>query len=167
MAFDGADNLFFADSGANLIRKVAVDGSLSTVAGTGAAGFVDGPVAQAQFNAPKGIAFDSAGAIYVADPNNNRIRKIGTDGAVSTYAGTGVQFGPLGDGGPATLASITNPTDVAVDGAGNLLVVDQSGERLRRITPGGSSRLWQETAGPSLPAMEDRRNRRRSGFPMA
>jgi sugar lactone lactonase YvrE len=108
------------------------------VAGTGSRGFAGdgGPAVSALLNAPAGVAVDLAGNIYIADTGNQRIRRVRTDGNISTIAGAGAQ-GFSGDGGAATGAAFSAPTALAFDAAGNLLVVDSNNHRVRRIsTPG-------------------------------
>lgn len=136
VAFDAVGNLYVADSANHRVRKVdKKTGKISTVAGTGAAGFSgDGRVGWgASLRYPEGLAFDASGNLYIADSQNDRIRRVraGT-GVIETYAGTG-QCGSSGDGGPAREASICYPMAVAIDQAGNLLVADSGGNRVRRI----------------------------------
>jgi uncharacterized protein (TIGR03437 family) len=135
---DQAGNLFIADQFNNRIRKVASDGTISTVAGTGVAGFAGdgGPAINAQINTPTGIRGDSSGNLYIADVGNQRIRKVDSSGVITTFAGNGNK-GYGGDGGPAIDASFYNAVRVAIDPSGNVLVADQSDHRIRRITPAG------------------------------
>ena len=138
VAVDTAGNLFIADSNNERIRKVTPEGVISTVAGTGARGFGGdgGPATSAQFYTPRGIAVDTTGNLFIADINNNRIRKVTPGGVISTVAGNGVRgFG--GDGGPATSALLNFPLGVAVDTAGYLFIADSDNNRIRRVTPGG------------------------------
>ncbi|WP_032793963.1 NHL domain-containing protein, partial [Streptomyces sp. W007] len=111
---------------------------ISTVAGTGAAGFKgDGePAVSAQLNRPYGIAVDSLGTLYFSDYNNHRIRRITTDGKISTIAGSGAGYS--GDNGPAASARLNCPREVAVDGAGTLYVTDAANHRVRKITADGT-----------------------------
>jgi trimeric autotransporter adhesin len=132
---DSAGNLYIADLGNNRIRKVTATGIITTVAGTGAAGFSgDGAAATAaQLNSPSRVAVDSAGNLYIADASNNRIRKVtAATGFISTIAGTGVN-GFSGDGGAATSAQIGNARGVTVDSAGNIYVADNDNNRIRKI----------------------------------
>jgi uncharacterized protein (TIGR03437 family) len=139
IAADGAGNLFIADTGDNRIRKVTPAGTISTVAGNGTSGFGGdgGPATSAELNNPISVAVDVAGNLFIADFENNRIRKVTPAGTISTVAGNGIQgFG--GDGGPATSAELNYPGDVAVDGAGNLFIVDWGNNRIRKVTPAGA-----------------------------
>jgi trimeric autotransporter adhesin len=135
---DFAGNLFIADQFNHRIRKIAPDGTISTIAGTGTPGYSGdgGPAANAQINTPTGIRADDAGNLYIADVGNQRIRKVDASGMITTLAGNGNK-GYGGDGGPAIDASFYNPVRVAVDPSGNVLVADQSDHRIRRITPAG------------------------------
>ncbi len=138
IAVDGDGNVYVADSGNNRIRKITPDGRVSTLAGSGSPGagdFADGPGASARFNAPRGIAVDTAGNIYVADTLNQRIRKITPDGVVSTLAGAGDQG--TADGSTST-ARFSNPDGIAVDGSGNIYVTDNASFRVREVTAGGA-----------------------------
>jgi sugar lactone lactonase YvrE len=119
---DNAGNVYVADTDNHLIRKISPSGDVSTLAGSDAAGYADGSGAKAQFFFPKGVAVDIAGNVYVADSENNRIRKISTSGDVSTLAGSGageLDGGGYADGSGAE-AEFWEPNDVAVDGAGNV-----------------------------------------------
>jgi hypothetical protein len=127
---DAAGNLYVSDSTNHRIRKISSTGNVTTLAGTGVAGFADGPGASAQFNEPRGIAVDGNGVVYVADELNNRIRKIDAQGNVSTLAGNGVAG--FADG-PAATAEFDAPAGVAVDGSGTVYVGDTSGDRIRVI----------------------------------
>jgi hypothetical protein len=126
-AVDAAGNLYIADSGNNRIRKVtASTGIITTIAGTGTAGYVaDGVVAtSAELNDPSSVAVDAAGNIFIGDSVNYRIRKVtASTGIITTVAGNGVN-GYTGDGGAATNADLRGPAEVAVDAAGNLYFAD-------------------------------------------
>jgi uncharacterized protein (TIGR03437 family) len=135
---DSGGNLYISDSGNHTIRKIALSGVITTVAGTGIAGYSGdgGPAAGAQFNTPLGIAMDAGGNLYVADCHNQRIRKISSGGAITTVAGNG-SWGYSGDGGPAVGAKLACPHGVAVDAAGNIYIGDTEINRVRKVTPGG------------------------------
>ena len=115
-------DFYFIDRANNRIRKIDTKGIISTIAGTGVAGFSgDGGVAKAaQLQQPYGIVFDSKGDMYITDSFNNRIRKIDTKGIISTIAGTGVA-GFSGDGGAATAAQLNEPTSITIDSKDNML----------------------------------------------
>jgi trimeric autotransporter adhesin len=138
MAIDAAGNIYFADRASNRIRRIAANGVLSTVAGTGTYGFGGdgGPATQAMLANPFGIALDRQGNLYIADSDNNRVRRVASNGTISTVAGNGNQaFG--GDGGAATSASLSFPSGVAVDAAGNLYIADMFHNRVRRVAVNG------------------------------
>jgi poly(3-hydroxybutyrate) depolymerase len=138
LAVDADGNLYIADSENHRIRKVDAAGTVTTFAGTGAAGFSGegGPAAAAQLQAPWGLAVDSAGNLYIADTGNHRVRKVAPDGTISTVAGTGTR-GFSGDGGKAAAAQLNQPCGVAVDSRGNLFVVDRLNYRVRQVGPDG------------------------------
>jgi uncharacterized protein (TIGR03437 family) len=137
---DAAGNLYIADTSNHRIRKVGTDGNISTFAGTGNAASTGdgGPAASAALNTPEGLAIDNSGNIYVADTSGHRIRKIASDGTISTVAGNGTGgFG--GDGGPATQANLYYPKGIAVDPlSGNLYIADWLNSRIRVVTPNGN-----------------------------
>jgi sugar lactone lactonase YvrE len=137
VAVDGAGNLFIADTSNNRIRKVTVDGIITTVAGTGTRGFSGdgGPATSAQLSVPEGVAVDGAGNLFIAEFNNQRIRKVTAAGIITTVAGTGIS-GFSGDGGPATSARSSSANGVVVDGAGNLFIADGN-NRIRKVTAAG------------------------------
>src|SRR5260221_227401 len=107
VAVDGSGSFYVADSGNHRVRKVDPNGIISTVAGTGTAGFSGdtGLATTAQLNSPTGLAFDAAGNLYICDVLNARVRKVSPSGIITTVAGNGVQ-GFSGDGGPAVQASL-------------------------------------------------------------
>ena len=131
-------DLFVADSGNERIRRIDRSGTISTIAGTGVQGFSGdgGPALAAQFDGPRSIAGDDAGNLYVADDNNNRVRRIDPSGVVSTVAGTGTA-GFTGDGGQAKAAQLNHPRGVAVDSRGNVFFADSMNHRIRMIDPAG------------------------------
>ncbi|MEO7030473.1 MAG: Ig-like domain repeat protein [Acidobacteriaceae bacterium] len=134
--FDAGLNLYIADTGNNVVRIVsATTGEISTVAGTGVAGYNgDGiPSTTALLSSPWDVATSLDGSIFIADVGNNRVRKVDPSGNISTLAGTGPrQFS--GDGGLATAANLNAATAVALDLAGNLYIADSGNDRVRRIT---------------------------------
>ncbi len=127
-------DLYVADAGNHLIRRINAGGSVTTFAGSGTGGFADGTGAAAQFQFPVAIAVDGSGNFYVADFLNHSIRKITSAGVVTTLAGNGTS-GYVDATGAA--ARFNFPSGVAVDGAGNVYVADQLNHRIRRITPAG------------------------------
>jgi prepilin-type N-terminal cleavage/methylation domain-containing protein len=132
VAVDSAGTVYVADSRNQRIRKITSAGVVTTLAGSGTAGFLDGNGTSAQFNYPNGLAVDSTGTVYVADSNNNRIRKVSAAGVVTTLAGTGTAG--LVDGGSAQFSA---PRGVAVDSAGFVYVADTSNSAIRKISAGG------------------------------
>jgi sugar lactone lactonase YvrE len=139
IAFDGAGNLLVADSGNSRIRQITPSGVIATVAGNGLADFSGdgGPATSAALKAPRRVASDSAGNLFIADSGNNRIRKIAPSGVISTVAGSG-SGGFSGDGGPAPAAQLANPRDMAVTPDGNLFIADTGNRRVREVTSVGT-----------------------------
>ncbi len=139
VAVDSSGNLYIADTSNNRIRKVAAGGTITTVAGTGTAGFSgdNGPATSANLYNPTGVAVDGSGNLYIADRANQRIRKVAAGGTITTVAGNGTA-GFSGDNGPATSASLSNPYGVAVDSSGNLYIADSSNQRIRKVAAGGT-----------------------------
>ena len=139
MVLDKFGNMYISDGPNNVIRKVsAATGIITTIAGTGGAGsYGNGvPATTATFNNPYGIAVDTAGNVYIGDSYNNLVRKINASGIITTIAGTGA-VGFSGDGGPATAAKLSWPTDIAVDYAGNIFIADGDNNRIRVINTTG------------------------------
>jgi sugar lactone lactonase YvrE len=144
IAFDGAGNLYVADQGNNAIYKITSTGTVTVLAGDGTAGYADGVGSAARFYSPQGIAADAQGNVYVADRNNDRIRKITPAGVVTTFAGTGTAGAYVGDA--ATVAQFNRPVAVAVDAAGNnVYVADQGNYAIRKITAGNVTTLIGNT----------------------
>lgn len=131
IAIDSSGNFYVGDWGNHSIRKITPSGVVTTFAGTGSSGYTDGMGTTASFYGPRGIAVDSSDNVYVADAYNDVIRKITSDGEVTTYAGTGSEGF---DNGLGTEASFNTPTNVAVDGSGNVYVSDSGNESIRKIT---------------------------------
>src|SRR5438477_300514 len=149
VAADG--DVFIADSDNNRIRRVTPSGTISTVAGTGDAGFSGdgGPALAAHLSRPFGVAVDPSGTLYIADTDNNRIRRVSPDGVISTIAGNGVGgFG--GDGGAATAARLNVPYGVAYDRAGVLYIADSSNYRMRAVEPSGTISTVAGTGAEAL-----------------
>ena len=138
-------SLYVADFSNNRVRRVGPDGTITTVAGTGVGGFAGdgGPATQAQIGSPLGVAVESNGDLYIADYENNRIRRVRADGIITTVAGTGVG-GFAGDGGPAIQAKLNTPRDVAVGSDGSLYIADTDNRRVRRV---GSDGIITTVAG--------------------
>lgn len=130
--------LYFADTQANTIRKIAVDGIISTVVGTTDYAFAgdSGPATSASLKGPYDVVFGPDGRMFIADTSNARIRAVSTGGTISTFAGNGA-YAYSGDGGPATSASFKYPIALAIDSAGNLFVAEQLGNVIRKIDTNG------------------------------
>jgi sugar lactone lactonase YvrE len=134
LALTADGTLLIADTRNDVVRTLAPDGTIDTLAGTGEPGSLGdgGPAIDAQLDGPYGLAVASDGALYIADREGFRIRRIGEDGVITTVAGTG-QRGFTGDGGPATLATFGYLGRIALDPDDALLVADQSNSCVRRI----------------------------------
>jgi sugar lactone lactonase YvrE len=145
IAMDKLGNLYIADYGNSLIREVNTGGIISTIAGNGGNRFSGdgGPATLAEISGPQGVAVDASGNLYIADYGNDRIRMVNTSGVISTIAGNGFGVsvigggGYSGDGGAATNAELYNPTDVIIDGLGNIYINDGGNERIRVVNSGG------------------------------
>jgi serine/threonine-protein kinase len=122
-------------------------GNVTTLAGSGTASFADGPGASAMFRNPSSVAVDSLGNVYVADYNNNRIRKINSSGAVTTLAGSGT---PSFADGLGTNAQFSSPSGVAVDSSGTIYVADSNNHRIRKVTSGGAVTTLAGSGTPSF-----------------
>ena len=157
---DSAGNVYVADSYNEEIRKITPNGVVTTLAGVGHWGSQDGAGAAASFDGPQGVAVDSAGNVYVADMWNREIRKITSDGTVTTLAGAAGQSGSQDGTGAA--ASFDYPEGVAVDSAGNVYVADTYNHEIRKITPdgivstlAGTARQWGSQDGVGTAASFD------------
>jgi sugar lactone lactonase YvrE len=136
IVFDVTGNLYIAETGNHVIRKVDSAGNITTIAGTGAQGFSGdtGPATSATLDSPQGLVLDTKNNLYLADTHNHRIRKItATTGIITTIAGTGTQSFS-GDNALATSAQLNLPTAIALDTAGNLYLADTGNQRIRKIT---------------------------------
>lgn len=161
MALDSAGNLYFADAANHRVRKISTDGTITTVAGFGVAGFAgeSGPATAALLNSPMGVAVDPDDHLFIADTGNNRIREVLSDGRIGTYAGNG-NAGLFGDGGSPLDAAIHAPRAIAFDAAGNLYIADTLDHRVRKIdvstytidTVVGSGQGFGGDGGPAVNA---------------
>lgn len=162
VALDAWGNYYIADTGNQRIRKVDANGLINTVAGNGGAAYGgDGAAAtNAILNSPRGVAVDGVGNLYIADYGNNRIRKVDTNGIITTIAGTN-SSGFAGDGGLAFNAKLNAPQGVAVDATGNLFIADYGNNRVRRVdisgvitTIAGNGKSYQtiNDGGPAINA---------------
>jgi len=167
LAVSAAGRLLIADSENHAIREVDRQGTIRTIAGTGTRGFRgdNGPAVNAQLADPKGILFDAAGNLYIADTNNDRVRKVDSNGIITTVAGTGVRGG-AGDGGPARQAELSEPRTIAMGPAGELYIAEPKVHRIRKV---GANGIITRLAGTSVagfsgdggPAVEARLNKPR------
>lgn len=132
IAVDDSNNLYITDEGNHAIRKITPNGLVSTLAGNGQIGYLDGVGTAAKFSFPSGISFGDSGYLYVTDSKNHRIRKISLNGVVTTWAGNGTAT--FADG-LSTNASFNNPTAICSDKNGNLIVADSWNNRIRKISP--------------------------------
>ena len=134
VAVDQFENVYITDDGNNVIRKVNNLGVISTFAGNGAAGYYGdlGPASAAALNSPTGVAVDRSGNVYIADNNNNVIRKVFANDTIITIAGPGF-YTTYGDGGNAIVAYLNSPKSVFVDTIGNLYVADAGNFTVRKI----------------------------------
>ena len=145
VSVDGSGILFIADSANHRLRKVDPQGIITTIAGSGPTGLGGGsfsgdggPATEAQLSFAKGVVVDAAGNLFIGDTFNHRVRKVDTEGIITTVAGsrpTGSIFagGFSGDGGPATEAQLNTPAGVALDAAGNLFIADHGNNRVRKV----------------------------------
>jgi sugar lactone lactonase YvrE len=131
LVVDATGNIFVADLGNNIIRKITPDGVVSTFAGNGSSGSADGTANAATFSGPAGIALGTNGNFYVTDSNNNLIRQVTPAGVVTTVAGNHVGSYINGIG---TAASFNKPTGIAFDAAGNMYVAEAANNAIRKIT---------------------------------
>jgi trimeric autotransporter adhesin len=136
LAVDSAGNLFIADTGNHSIRRVSPSGIIATVAGNSSIGYSGdgGPATRAQLRDPTDVAVDGSGNLFIADTGNHRIRRVSTDGIITTLAGTG-SYGFSGDDGPANNAQLCQPSGVAMDTAGDLFIADSCNSRIRKVSP--------------------------------
>jgi sugar lactone lactonase YvrE len=153
VSVDRDGNVLVADWGNNRVRKIAPDGTVSTLAGNGGEGFVDGvggADGQASFSAPSAVAVDAQGNVFVADSENNRIRRIDRDGVVTTFAGSGKRKSRDGVG---VRASFYYPTDVVCRPSGGLLVLEAGCYGVRKVDADGrvTTLLFAGASADSMP----------------
>ena len=151
IAFDAAGNMYIPDWGNNRIRMVNAAGIITTIAGTGKAGYSgDGGLAsKAKLNLPNEVLFDGLGNLYIVDQTNNRIRMVNTAGLIKTIAGNG-KAGYSGDGGPAVKAALNMPAEICFDGSGNLYIADANNHRIRMVSPDGIITTVSGTGNPGF-----------------
>jgi len=143
VALDAAGNLFIADTGNNRIRKVDTNGIITTVAGTGDVGYSgdNGAATGAQLASPTGVAVDGTGNVFIADFYNSLVRKVDTNGTITTFAGLitngSPQWGYSGDGDAATNAELDAPSSLVIDAAGNVLIADSANNAIREVDTNG------------------------------
>ena len=165
VAVDSDGNLYIADFDNYRVRKVDTNGIITTVAGYGTEGYDGsgdgGPAINAQFGGPCAVAVDTAGNLYIVDVYDGRVRKVDTNGIITTMAGYGT-YGYSGDGGPAIQAKLAFPMGVTVDPVGNLYIADYYNYRIRKVdtsgiittVAGGGEPLDPEFLGDGGPATE-------------
>src|SRR5664280_996461 len=138
VAFDASGNLYIVDSADIRLRKVDTNGIITTVAGNGSQGYSGdgGAATNASLNNLTGVACDASDNLYISDIGNNRLRKVDTNGIITTVAGNG-NIGYSGDGGAATNASLYYPFGMACDAFGNLYFADANNYRIRRVDTNG------------------------------
>lgn len=145
IALDGAGNLVVSDQGNQRIRKITASGIVTTFAGSGTVGYLDGSPASARFSAPTDLVVDASGTVYVCEVGNHVIRRIASDGTVSTVAGNGTNG--YQDGASAT-ATFSRPRGIALDGLGNLFVAEVGNHRIRKVAPDRTVTTLAGAGGP-------------------
>ena len=155
VAVDGHGNLYIADTENHRVRRIdAESGIIVTIAGSGEEGYGgdEGPATEAKLNWPTGVAVDDSGNVYIADRNNERVRRVDADGIITTFAGTGEWgYDSDEDGGPATQALLNWPADVALDTNGDLYIADEYNNRIRKVDAEG---IITTVAGMKRPTLE-------------
>jgi len=150
ITLDPSGNIYFADGYNHVVRKIDTAGIITTIAGNHLVGYFgdDSLAIHAQLDNPVGVAFDKAGNLYIADDHNNAIRKVDGDGIITTFAGNHTA-GYSGDGGPATLAAISDPRGVGVDYMGNVYIADADNNVVRMVDTSGIIHTYAgiDTAG--------------------
>ncbi len=133
VAIDASGNVYVADQANHQIRKISTAGVVTTLAGSGVSGYADGSGLAATFAGPRAVAIDASGNVFVADANNNRIRKVSAGGIVTTLAGDAAGYAD----GTGVAARFISPSGIAVDTSGNIYVSDRDNQRMRRIDSSG------------------------------
>ena len=144
IAVDDSGNVYVADKSNHKIRMIALNGDVTTLAGSGGSGSTDANGTAASFNSPHGVAVDGSGNVYVSDTSNDKIRKIAPNGDVTTLAGSGRRGGTDANG---TAATFEYPPGVAVDDSGNVYVADYGNHKIRKITTTSSATLTGDSTG--------------------
>lgn len=154
VAADGS--LYVAERSGNRIRRIDANGTISTVAGTGTAGFSGdgGPATSAQLDGPTGVHVGADGSLYISDYRNSRLRKVDTAGTITTYAGNGTK-GYTGDGGPAVNAQLSGPFTVTTDADGTVYIADDDAHTIRKVDPSGVITTVVGTGQRGLPSDGD------------
>jgi hypothetical protein len=139
VVLDADGDVIFADTNNHRVRKIAPNGTISTIAGSGAPGNSgdSGPALTARTISPQGLAMDVAGDLYISDYSANVVRMVSPTGIITTVAGTGLP-GYTGNGGKATSATLDGPYALALDAAGNLYIAEDINNVVRKVTPGGT-----------------------------
>jgi streptogramin lyase len=154
ICMDEQGNLYFSDASGHVIRKIAPDGIISTIAGIyGEMTYSGdgGPTKEAALSVPSGMCMDKQGNILIAEYGNQIIRKINKAGIISTVAGTPFQAGFTGNGGPAVDALLFSPTGVCVDREGNIYIVDLGKNVIRKVETDGIIRHFATRHEPGRP----------------
>jgi len=158
IAVDSAGNLYIADASNNRVRKVNTAGIITTVAGNGNVVYSGDnmPATATAVDRPDGITVDSEGNLYISESSDSRVRKVGTNGIITTIAGqTKKTSGFSGDGGPATAATLAGPCGLAVDTFGNLYIADNSNGRIRKVDAAGTITTYAGVTGTASTPIGD------------
>ena len=154
---DGSGNIYVPDQLNARVRKIDSSGNISTIAGNGLLSYSgdNGQASKAQLYGPQATATDRAGNVYVADTQNNRVRKVSPAGVITTFAGNGTA-GFAGDGSAAVNAQLARPAGVAADSAGNVYISDSANGAVRKVTPDGIINTIAQLVHPQGMAVDDR-----------
>jgi trimeric autotransporter adhesin len=150
VAVDSSGNVYIADSGNNRIRMVNTSGLISTVAGDGTGGYGGdgGPATDAEINNPYGVAVDTSGNLYIAEQTGQRVRKVNSSGTITTVAGTGTAGAPSSESGTAVDQPLYNPSGLAIESSGSLLIADTNNNRIRLLSTDGTITTVAGTGAP-------------------